>query len=304
MTAPCSDDRALIAPTEVRLRVDQIAVGVSSRRFRDFSDEALWKSIVQADSVADIGLKAENLEKGLMAGVVRISRLQREFARSAIDSIAGTLVIESDTLLPVVRLKIESVEALKSLRRLKWIEYVEPGKIVDIVAKPWSSSGCGGEYWQGNTGTLPEGDLLPLNYTYMNIPQAWSVSQGVGVVLGLVDTGVDIGSPELSNPTFSAGIPSKSMKVRAADGSSGTDVCGHGTRMASVIAAPKNGAWIVGVAWGASLYSVRTDTDVFTITDIQAVRNGIRQVSDSGVKIASLAFGTFMHYSTIEQEIE
>jgi hypothetical protein len=300
----CSDAPAFPSSAD-GIRTSQVTMAAEpSNRWRDLSDESLWQSVVKADSIADVGLKPETSEKGLVAGVVKLSDSERRTARLSINAISGVTVIRSDTLLPIVRTKLASIESLRLLRRLRWIEYVEPGKAVDITTKPWSSSGCGGDLWQGNVGYLPEGDILPLSYQPMNIPQAWGVSQGIGVTLGLIDTGVDTGRPELANPTFGAGIPTKQIKIRATDGSAGGDACGHGTRMASVIAAPKNGSSIVGVAWGASLYSVRTDTDVFTITDIQAVRDGIRQASDSGVKIASLAFGTVMHYSTIEQEIQ
>ena len=72
--------------------------------------------------------------------------------------------------------------------------------------------------------------------------------------------------------------------------------------MAGVIAAPRNGNLTVGVAWGASLYSVRVDNDV-ALTNVDATRLGIRRASDVGARIISMAFGTTVTYSSIADEI-
>jgi hypothetical protein len=51
---------------------------------------------------------------------------------------------------------------------------------------------------------------------------------------------------------------------------SSDDACGHGTRMAGVIAAPDDGRGVMGVAWGANLVNVRHANGVANVSSSDA----------------------------------
>jgi len=73
----------------------------------------------------------------------------------------------------------------------------------------------------------------------LNIPQIWQQTQGAGVKVAILDTGVDVDHPDLAT----AIIGSEDFT-----GDGIEDVNGHGTHCAGVIGARLNGVGFVGVA--------------------------------------------------------
>lgn len=79
-------------------------------------------------------------------------------------------------------------------------------------------------------------------------PLEWKETMGEGIKVGIIDTGVCYAHPDLKN--------------RIRDGADFTysnteslnDECGHGTHVAGIVAADKNGSGVVGVAPKADLY--------------------------------------------------
>jgi subtilisin family serine protease len=202
---------------------------------------------------------------------------------------------------------------LARLRRHPNVEYVEPGTFANLTGGKdlrWGDleMGCGVAPYNGPGSTIvAPGDLLPWNYRSMQIDSAWAYSSGRGVTIGIVDTGIDEAVPEL-NSQFSSGMSVGRILQKDATkpGSSHTnpwdDNCGHGTRMASVIAGPRNGVGTLGVAWGANLYAVRVDDDV-VLSEVEATRLGIRRAAERA-RIVTMAFGTLAYYTSIQQELE
>ncbi len=96
----------------------------------------------------------------------------------------------------------------------------------------------------------PAKQTIPAGVKQVRADHAWGISEGKGIKVAVLDTGIDSGHPDL--------------KANYVDGKSfvpGTttpmDDLGHGTHCAGVIAAAKNGAGVVGVAPKASLYAVK-----------------------------------------------
>mgnify|MGYP001032565545 CR=1 FL=1 len=134
------------------------------------------------------------------------------------------------------------------------------------------------------------GALEPINASMLYAAGA----SGAGVTVGIIDTGVDTGHAELA----SAIHPSSTDLKRAdplADGS------GHGTAIAGLIGARRNGTATHGVAYEARLLAVRADTpgtcpgsclfgqgDLAAATDY-AVANGARVLNFSLGDAAGLA---------------
>ena len=172
------------------------------------------------------------------------------------------------------------------------------------------------------------GNMIPWNFWYHNIPQAWSVASGAGITVGVVDTGVFQGQTLLQPAGFNGGASSGRTVVNLGtkEMSSAYDQCGHGTRVAGTIAAPRNfgcpladptsdpttlcklgtGLNIVGAAWNANLVTVRTMDHVVIeplTSDETSVQEGIEDAYEHGARIINLSVGFTLPYNAITDEI-
>ena len=77
---------------------------------------------------------------------------------------------------------------------------------------------------------------------------------GNGIMVGVVDTGIDLDHPE-----FAGAIDAGSIDIVTGSAATLGDVDGHGTAVAGIIGARRNGALSHGVAFGARLLVVRAD---------------------------------------------
>lgn len=111
---------------------------------------------------------------------------------------------------------------------------------------------------------IPNDPLYPLQWHYeaMNLPKAWDITTGNGIVVAVVDTGIT------PNEDFSSKIlPGIDMIMDPSNGDGdGIDLdptdlgtkSHHGTHVAGTIAASSNnGKGVAGVSWGARILPVR-----------------------------------------------
>jgi len=90
--------------------------------------------------------------------------------------------------------------------------------------------------------------------TKFNIPERWSKSMGEDTVVAVIDTGVDIYHEDLKSNILNG----KNFVEKNKDP---IDVCGHGTHVASTIAATKNGKGMVGVSPKTKIIPVKALND-------------------------------------------
>lgn len=95
-----------------------------------------------------------------------------------------------------------------------------------------------------------------------NAASAWNIGwTGQGVTIAVADTGIDIDSPE-----FAGRLSSASKDMFSTRGSlNATD--DHGTNVSMVAAAARNGTGILGIAWGATILALRSDTPDSCVSD-------------------------------------
>lgn len=155
---------------------------------------------------------------------------------------------------------------------------VRPGVALAMVG---ALAGCGGGGGGGSPGGAGDGgtpvvsragssDVLPrtgpgdtsaeasLNYGLRAIGADKALAAGKvgsGVTVGIVDTGID-----LNHPDFVGAISPDSIDIVSGSHAQVDDVGGHGTAVAGIIGARRDGFDTVGVASGSTLLMVRADS--------------------------------------------
>jgi subtilisin family serine protease len=118
-------------------------------------------------------------------------------------------------------------------------------------------------------------------------PAAWPVARGGGVVIGVVDTGVDVGHPDLAGKVAATA----DCVGRPCAQGGGQDANGHGTLVSGIAAAATgNGRGIAAVAPDASVVVAKalSADGEGRVEDINA---GIRWVVDQGARVVNLSLG-------------
>ncbi len=93
------------------------------------------------------------------------------------------------------------------------------------------------------------------NLWRVRAPQAWAYADGEGVLVAVVDEGLDLSHPEFAGRVV---VPRTGCEVDTVGGDhEPEDSGGHGTHVAGIVAAGVNGQGVAGVAPGARVLPVR-----------------------------------------------
>ncbi|WP_448379615.1 S8 family serine peptidase [Gloeomargarita sp.] len=141
----------------------------------------------------------------------------------------------------------------------------------------------------------------------VNAPEVWARGYtGNGIVVAVVDTGVDYHHPDLNdniwrNPGEIAGNGIDDDGNGYVDDVHGWDFInndndpldrnGHGTHVAGTIAAENNGFGVTGVAYNARIMPVQVLGDNGSGSS-RAVANGIRYAANNGAHVINLSLGS------------
>ncbi|MEA2351589.1 MAG: serine protease [Thermoleophilaceae bacterium] len=128
----------------------------------------------------------------------------------------------------------------------------------------------------------------------INAPGAWARgARGRGVTIAIVDSGVDLGHPDLRAKLLPGTDLVKKTANLSGPGCPGPqDENGHGTHVAGIAAAiTNNGIGVAGTAPGARILPVRV-LDKDGSGDDTAVDSGIRWAADHGAKVINLSLGS------------
>ncbi|MFC0030696.1 type VII secretion-associated serine protease mycosin [Micromonospora chaiyaphumensis] len=114
---------------------------------------------------------------------------------------------------------------------------------------------------------------------------AWQTSTGRGVIVAVIDSGVDASHPDLAGQV----LPGVDLVSSGADG---PDPVGHGTTVAGLIAGRRDddrGA--VGLAPDARILPVRVLDQENRYDNAVTVANGVRWAVDHGARVINLSLG-------------
>ena len=149
-----------------------------------------------------------------------------------------------------------------------------------------------------------------------NVPEVWNQNiTGNGIVVAVVDTGVDYNHPDLDgniwrNAGEIAGNGIDDDRNGYIDDTRGWDFVsgdnnpmdldwdGHGTHVAGVIAAERNNFGITGVAYNAKIMPVRV-LDTFGDGSLNNIAAGIRYAADNGANVINLSLGSEFNSSNV-----
>jgi subtilisin family serine protease len=135
--------------------------------------------------------------------------------------------------------------------------------------------------------------------------QTWSHADGTGVRVGVIDSGVDLTHPDIApnldlasscsfirpdDPAIVAGLsdPSEAASGDCSNKAAIDDKSGHGTHVASEIAAPVNGIGIAGVAPRATIVALKACTSS-TYCFGYAVAAALRKAGDLRLDVVNLS---------------
>lgn len=132
--------------------------------------------------------------------------------------------------------------------------------------------------------------------TAFDLPDAWKVSQGEGVVIAVLDTGCDLSHQDLKDNL----LPGKNF---INPGLPPTDVACHGSHVTGIICAANNDIGMVGIAPKAKVRPVKVLDDKGN-GGIGPIIQGIKWATDQRVDFISMSLGTPMPIPSVRAAIQ
>ncbi|MEN3304671.1 MAG: hypothetical protein V7603_873 [Micromonosporaceae bacterium] len=121
--------------------------------------------------------------------------------------------------------------------------------------------------------------------TSLHARQAWRLSTGAGVIVAVLDSGVDAGHADLTGQV----LPGADFVDGSTDGRK--DFVGHGTTVAGLIAGRERAGGVMGMAPRAKILPVRVLDRENRYADAATVARGLRWAVDHGARVVNLSLG-------------
>lgn len=295
--------------------------------WKDASEKMIWSALQHEDNVMCIGYKpAAELNVDKRMAEININTLNWQAAKHQLLQLIyeqeikknnhlkiEDLEVYKNDKLPVLDVKINSLETIKMLRQCNLVRYAEPmaydpiayedAKAANVAAIGFDGSGCGG--YDGNPNlvagrdytTITPNTKMSWNYSFHKISQAWTKSTGAGIKVMVIDTGISPDQDNLGSNFNQGQYTGRTIeKITTMPGAtSADDGCGHGTTMSGTIAAPRGtDGNSVGVAYNCNFVICRAAEDVYidASKEVKGVSDAYTWAADNEtVKIISMSLG-------------
>lgn len=301
LTAPAGVS-AVVIPDEIPERGADIK---GAKLWSAESDSTLWLAASKLGNAFAIGVKTPGARRGIYKATRLVDQNTWLQAHEILARQPGEEVYKVDPILPLIKARINDYAAFLRIRRLPFVDYIEPALVAraDVLLSS-ELSGCP---YPGNNSPHGAydgyGDFIPRTYSYSKVDWAWyyAPEAGAGITVGLVDTGVDRNITELGS-AFTTGLSTGRWFAQTTTIGGETVTCSHGSRLAGVIAAPRNGTGAVGVAYRANLYSSWGQEYVISTNGVDQ-QQAIRDAVNGGAKVVSMAWATIYAQNCVDDEI-
>jgi serine protease len=214
------------------------------------------------------------------------------------------IIIEDDEVLPIITFRLTDRNIITWLYNLENVRYIEPlgyWPQDNRYRQTRSSSGCDASSEPLNSAdwtVIPPNCRLPWNFNNLNIPEAWNISQGQGIKIGVIDGGISA-SQALLGSQFKNGYSNVTGRTISTDytyGSSAYTSCTHGTSMSGIAVGPRNDQGAsTGIAYKSSLFVIHGSADVVLdeSAELSAVKNALTKMGKKqDLRIISMSIGT------------
>ncbi len=153
----------------------------------------------------------------------------------------------------------------------------------------------------------------------VGIDRVWDITTGSDLIVAVIDTGVDLNHADLADKFWAN--PGEVPNNNIDDDNNGytddylgydfvdhdstpQDLHGHGTGIASIIAArSNNGVGISGINWQARIMALRALNSIGG-GDFETVATAIRYAADNGARVINMSFGSFSDMSVLASAID
>ena len=324
------NQRTPLTPTQINAKIDESINAKGTFNWRDADSYLLWSAVVNGNNVVTIGFgnSKANFERAKTTNAAKIQNELLAIITKYEDTTLDKVLLSADQDLNLIDVIITKQETIIALRQSKYIRYIEPAdyRYMDVRnatnrSSTGTSSGCGFEsevLAAEDFTTITPNAKAPWTFYQHNIPNAWTISTGRGVTIGIVDTGVSP-NQSLLGSNFNNGLSTgrtiqkngvyvDSIWPWSTTTDGVNDLCGHGTSMASVATAPRNDRGLpVGVAYGANLVTYRAAANV--VLDGYHEQEGVKKAftalgNNTNVKIISMSMGYVFSVGKIEDAIK
>jgi subtilisin family serine protease len=131
--------------------------------------------------------------------------------------------------------------------------------------------------------------------TRFNLPEKWKLSQGEGVKIAVIDTGVDLDHPDLKNNL----LQGKNFVERNKDP---IDINCHGSHIAGIICAENNDIGIIGVAPKSKVIPIKALDDRGN-GNPKDIEDAVIWAADQGADIITMSLGSPNKIDSIHKAI-
>ncbi len=213
-----------------------------------------------------------------------------EFSAAVVDLPTGQTLAKPSFSASAAGSPIVSIEADQ---RVKWIDQVAVGfqatpfavdmgafkfpKAADFVQNP------------GKLAALSVRPSIPWGINRVHAPAAWDTTQGAGVKVAIIDTGIDLSHADLSGKV-DGGYSAITKTEKPEDYQ---DDNGHGTHVSGTVAGyhpAADGKGVTGVAPKARLYAVKV-LDADGSGNLSDVIDGIIWAAKNGMQVGNMSLG-------------
>ena len=319
-----------LTTAQINGTIDQVLTSNTQFQWSEMSSQMIWSAALQGQNLITLGFgnSAADFERSTSSNNQKIQNELLSIITKYEGKDVKDILVSSDEFLNLIDVVITKQETIIALRQTKYIRYIEPAdyrylgeNVNNQNERSSSSSGCGFESSTLNTQdftTVTPNAKVPWTFYVHNIPSAWNLSTGRGITIGVIDTGTSPNQTMLGSNFNNGQSTGRSIQKfgtfvnsiwpwsTTTDGSS--DLCGHGTSMSAVAAAPRNSNGLpVGVAYNANLVTYRAAENV--LLEGYHEQNGVKNAftglgNNPNVKIISMSMGYIFSVGKISDGVK